>query len=376
VAHIERRSTKSGRRYEVRWRPAPGESERSRSFPTYEAAQAWKVQVEAAVLHGHRLDPRSGRQKFGDYAEAWLASRALADRTRELYRHQLNAHVLPAFSDVGLSQITAERVRRWYRTLDAKGGLVAAKCYRLLRSILATAVEDGLISRNPCIIKRAGVEDSPDRPYVPPELVISLAAVADEHLKAMILVAAFGGLRLGELRALKIADFDEARGTLTVSASVDNAGRRKEPKSNAGRRTVALPPAIVTVLRDHVDSIAAAGTGPLFPGPMGGLMSPAFHQKGWTKAKDAVGQPDLHFHDLRHTAGTLSAQAGATVRELMARLGHSSPRAAMRYQHAANERDREIARRMGEMLNGLASPDSPRDTRGIETPTEPGRTTA
>lgn len=363
MAHIERRSTKSGRRYEVRWRPSPGESERSRSFPTFEAAQAWKTQVEAAALHGQRLDPRSGKRRFGDYADSWLSGRRLAVGTVELYRYQLDTHILPTFKDLALNQITTERVRRWHRKLDAQGGLVAAKCYRLVRSILAAAVDDGLIPRNPCTIRNAGVERSPDRPYVPPELVVALAEAADEYLRAMILVAAFGGLRLGELRALTIDDFDQAKATLTVASSVDHARRRKEPKSDAGRRTVVLPGAVAAALVTHVRTISAMGDGALFPGPMGGLMSPSFHQKHWTAARKVAGAPNVHFHDLRHTAGTLGAQAGATIKELMTRLGHSTPRAALRYQHAAQERDRAIADRMGDLIGDL-SPPTPRDVRG------------
>ena len=65
----------------------------------------------------------------------------------------------------------------------------------------------------------------------------------------------------------------------------------------------------------------------------------------------------LRFHDLRHTAGTLSARTGATTKEIMARLGHSSARAAMIYQHATEDRDRLIAERLAAMTveAGLAS---------------------
>lgn len=72
-----------------------------------------------------------------------------------------------------------------------------------------------------------------------------------------------------------------------------------------------------------------------------------FHKSVWTKARAAAGMPELHFHDLRHTGGTLSAASGATLKELMARLGHSSVRAAMIYQHATRDRDQAIAKALG-----------------------------
>jgi integrase len=73
----------------------------------------------------------------------------------------------------------------------------------------------------------------------------------------------------------------------------------------------------------------------------------------------AVGREDLHLHDLRHFGATLAAQAGATTKELMARLGHPSPAAALRYQHATAERDQLLAARMDALLVADGTADSP-----------------
>ncbi len=354
---ITKHERKTGVRYEVRWRPGPGEPEQSRSFPTYEAARAWRTQVDAARLQGQRLDPRAGKRLFRHYVEEWLADRPLADRTRELYAHQLKAHILPAFGDKALSRITSSSVRAWHGKLAARGGVVAPKCYRLLRSIMATAVEDGLIASNPCMVKGAGVEESAERPFVEPAVVLELVEVAHPRIKPMILVAAFGGLRLGELRALRLRDFNELAGTLKVGESIDPQLRRKAPKTAAGRRVVVLPAPVVQAVAQHVAEYGQGADGPLFPGELGAVISTSFVSKHWCQARAEVGREDVHFHDLRHTAGTLTAQAGATLRELMTRIGHSSPRAAMRYQHAAQSRDVELAQRIGDLM-------APRDTRG------------
>jgi integrase len=66
-------------------------------------------------------------------------------------------------------------------------------------------------------------------------------------------------------------------------------------------------------------------------------------EQAWRKAADAVGLPEAHLHDLRHASLTLAAQSGATLAELKARAGHSTAVAAMRYQHAAEERGAIIA---------------------------------
>ena len=73
-------------------------------------------------------------------------------------------------------------------------------------------------------------------------------------------------------------------------------------------------------------------------------MSSANFGKTWRRVRDDAGLPEIHFHDLRHAAATLAAQSGATLKDTMARLGHSTPRAALIYQHAASDRDEAIAK--------------------------------
>jgi integrase len=121
------------------------------------------------------------------------------------------------------------------------------------------------------------------------------------------------------------------------------------PKSRAGKRVVSFPAELVLELRVHLDTYAASGPrGLVFVGPKGGrLRRSNFREDVWAKAAAAAGVPGAHFHDLRHTGGTLAAQTVATTKELMARLGHSSPRAAMRYQHATRDRDKKIATGLG-----------------------------
>ncbi|MGZ4565948.1 MAG: tyrosine-type recombinase/integrase [Blastococcus sp.] len=70
----------------------------------------------------------------------------------------------------------------------------------------------------------------------------------------------------------------------------------------------------------------------------------------------AIGLPPVRPHELRHTGATLAAATGATTKELMRRLGHSSPAAALLYQHAADDRDAEIARALDAMLSGITKP--------------------
>jgi len=77
--------------------------------------------------------------------------------------------------------------------------------------------------------------------------------------------------------------------------------------------------------------------------------------KPWRKARAGAGRPDLRFHDLRHTGAVLAAQEGATLAELQARLGHTTPAAAMIYQHAASEPDKLLAERLSRRATGAES---------------------
>jgi integrase len=240
--------------------------------------------------------------------------------------------------------------------------MTAAKSYRLLRAILATAVADGLIQTNPCRVRGAGTERTAERPIVGPDLVLKLAGEIGPRFRALVLLAGFGGLRLGELLALRRRHIDLDAGTVTVDEQIVSleGGRRlvTDPKSDAERRTVALPQLVIDALGEHLDRRGDEDPDALlFPAEDSGPLPATTLYKHWRRARHLVGRDDLHLHDLRHVAGTLAAWTGATERELMARLGHANPAAARRYQHAAKDRDRAIAVGLDTILQGLQ--DSP-----------------
>ena len=118
------------------------------------------------------------------------------------------------------------------------------------------------------------------------------------------------------------------------------------PKSDAGIRDVAIPPHIIPLIEKHLaNHVGAERDALIFPAfdNDDSHLQPSTLYRHWYKARDTAGRPDLRFHDLRHSGAVLAAATGASLAELMARLGHSTPQAAMRYQHAAQGRDREIA---------------------------------
>jgi len=96
-----------------------------------------------------------------------------------------------------------------------------------------------------------------------------------------------------------------------------------------------VPADIVPELADHLEYFAdPKPNGFVFIGPIGGRLRRSNFREIWYRARGAVGLPELHFHDLRHTGNTMAAAQGASLKELMERMGHSSPRAALTYLHA------------------------------------------
>ena len=230
--------------------------------------------------------------------------------------------------------------------------MTVAKAYRLLHTILNTAVDDGRIRRNPCRIKGAGQEHSDERPVVPVPVLVQLLDNVPERYRALLLLATFANLRFGELAGLRRSqvDLDQCEVRVRKSTSETDDGRLIDghSKSRAGIRPVSFPREILPEITDHLERFAATGPGELvFIGPKGGRLRRSNFRKFWYRAREAVGMTELHFHDLRHTGNTMAAAEGASLRELMERMGHSSARAALIYLHATRERDQKIAKGMG-----------------------------
>ena len=164
-----------------------------------------------------------------------------------------------------------------------------------------------------------------------------------------MLLATFASLRWGEATALRRCDLDLNARTVRVRAAYIERSTGEmligPPKSRAGRRIVGIPEVIVPALREHLAVFAEDDPGALaFPGAKGGPLRRGNFNKmsAWPHAVASIGMPGLHFHDLRHTGNQFAAYSGARLRDLMARMGHDSERAAMIRQ---NTRSGALTRR-------------------------------
>ncbi|TDD63550.1 tyrosine-type recombinase/integrase [Actinomadura rubrisoli] len=244
------------------------------------------------------------------------------------------------------------------------GASEVAKAYRLLRAVLMTATDDLIIARNPCRIKGASEEKPDERPVLTVAQVFKLAEMLPEHLRALVLLATFASLRWGEVVVLRRMDLDLSACTVSVRrAQVElDTGELVigPPKSRAGLRTVALPQAIVPYLRRHLGNFTSSEDDALiFTGKRGGVLRRSNFRRAskWSETVAKLGVPQLHFHDLRHTGNTFAADSGASLRDLMERMGHDSVRAAMIYQHRTAGGNRAIAKAMDDKINGTDQDD-------------------
>lgn len=331
------------------------------TFPTKREAQDHIAGVRADRMRGTYRDHRAGLQSFGPYAAEWVANGGtrgrLAAKTQALYEDLLTGP-LSGLHDRALSAITPADVRAWYtRTRKmlqkavknrpgATGEARLRQAYSLLRTILNAAVKDRLISENPCQIEGAGQVNDPERPYLSPEHLAAIVGAMPEKWHLPIRVAFGAHLRVGELEALQRGDY--ANGAVRVERQriyVRGQGTITPTKTGEAR-TVVLPPSIAAEVEAHLASTTGFPKSPMFPRRDGEAITGNALSHAWRKAARGIGLGQFHVHDLRHAGLTLAAQAGGTTRELMARAGHRTARAALIYQHAAEERNAVLASAM------------------------------
>ncbi|WP_228805863.1 tyrosine-type recombinase/integrase [Nocardia higoensis] len=330
-------------------RPAP------RTFETKRAADQWLSTTEVQILQGDWIDPERGRIRLGNYVDRWIDQRpGLRPRTRDLYRWLLRTHVdSTELGGVELGKLTTPMIRQWRSgRLDAGASeMVTAKTYRLIRAALNTAVdEDKIIPRNPCRVRGADKESSPERPVLTVAQVFALSRAVPARFRVLILLTAFCSLRWGEVSALTRADFTEGAVSVRISKSlVEVRGEGlvvAPPKSRAGVRTLTVPEAIRPDVLAHLDEfVASAGDAYVFSGVKGGPLRRSNFAKlaDWSKAVKVAGVSGIHFHDLRHAGNLWASKAGMSTRDLMARMGHDDMRAALIYQRATDDAERRIA---------------------------------
>ncbi|WP_206448165.1 tyrosine-type recombinase/integrase [Agrococcus sp. KRD186] len=263
---------------------------------------------------------------------------------------KLSDEVLRAWRAAGEPVLPVLRAKPEH-DLASAGRSTAARAYALLRNICNAAKADELLTGdNPCRVRGAGQHTAAERSTANPAEVAALAAAMPVHLSAAVTLAAWSGLRRGELFALARRHVDLDAGTLRVErALLELRGQGitfGETKTRKSRRLVHLPPFAVAILEAHMREHVAAAPDALLFSTNGAPVSVSRLSQWFKAARLTVGRLDLTWHDLRHTGATLAYRAGASVPEVQARLGHTTMRAALIYAHAADDSDRILAERL------------------------------
>lgn len=377
-------------KWQVRIRDAAGET--SKTFRTKQEAEDWLATQHAAKLTGTYIDPRRSERPFGavvaEWRESWDAR--LSPTTARRYESILNKYLLPEFGSVPLAAIDHGVVQRYVdrltSTRDEDANPVHApgtirNIYAVLRTALARAVRGGLIHANPCVsidLPRARREEML---FLTAEQVRLLAEKIDAQYRVLIYVAAWCGLRAGELAGLRWGDVDLIRGVVHVRRSVRDVNGKLvigDLKTANSRRTVSLPAFLVTMLREHLTSPHTGGTSPddnVFvmksgaPLRMGLVYGRYFRRAvaGWTDGRGKhhpgalpAALHGLRFHDLRHTCVALSVAAGAHPKLISARLGHSSITVTLdRYGHLFESLEETLAAALDAAFVSSAESKSP-----------------
>ena len=326
--------------WQARWRDSQGK-QRAKRFPTKAAARDHEAAMRLAA------DPASGPAApiagtVAELAAQWLdASINLAPGTIATYRRDLNRYLLPRFGHLNPTQLDASTIQTWIaEELQRLAPSSVHRHYRTLRTMYAWAIRQGQLAHNPCGQVQPPRVPRKDPNFLTAEQVEQLAAEMPDRYRALVLVAAYGGLRWSEAIGLRRRDVDGARITVTSQLQhIDGRWMRDVPKTAAGRRMVVLPESIAADLAahmaqftgEHPDSLVFTNqqTHPISKSFRHNVWLPALARAGLVTMTRRSGRVPFYgkgptFHDLRHTAVALAIQAGAHPKAIQSRLGHAS----------------------------------------------------
>lgn len=316
-----------GKQYRARYVNTGGQ-EHTKRFQYKQDAVDWLKQVTRS---GSDLAPPvTGEWTVEQQFSQWIRRADIAETTRSTRNHTWRAHLEERWGHHQVTKIDPPAVKAWVADLaDAGNGVPTIEnALGVLRMVMADALSDHRLIRNPCDGVKAPKRTHKPRPYLTHEQVEQLAdAVGGDALVVRFL--AYTGLRWGEMAALTVGAVDMERRRLQVTASVAEAGGRlvwKAPKDHE-RRSVPFP----AFLHDDLTA-ALADKGrdeQVFSAPNGGVLRVShWRPRAFNPARDSLGAdfPRITPHDLRHTAASLVVSAGGNVLALARMLGHESPK--------------------------------------------------
>jgi integrase len=375
MAHISRRQRNGKVRYLARYTDPSGR-ERAKSFTRKKDAERFLTGIENDKLRGTWTDPALGRVLLADWYALWRrATVELRPNTEARDERLFRLHILPRFGSLPLVAITQYEVRAWV-THATRQGLAASsvrRAYQLLGKVMGAAVDAGMIAQNPCRRVPLPRIERREMRFLTPAEVARLADSIRPNYRALVLLGAYGGLRIGEMAGLRRGRVDLDQGMVEVVEIVTEVSGYLHfgpPKTRAGYRRVGLPRVVVEAMAEQLARPGSADD-LVFVGPQGGTLRLAtFRHRTWRPATRAAGLDGLRIHDLRHTAVALWIAAGANPKEVAARAGHTSVSFTLdRYGHLYPDADQALRDRL-DALHALSQASQSARLDGPETDQE------
>ncbi|HUR48561.1 MAG TPA: site-specific integrase [Acidimicrobiales bacterium] len=315
-------------RWRVRYRVNGQEVSPGLMFATRADAANYLEAVRAEIDSGGRRSVRAGRRLFGDWAREYLATKVeLAPRTAAGYQGMLKNHILPAFGDAPLNEISPLAIRRFLADLAANGhSAVHRRTIRMLFcQILQAAVTEGLIPNTPCLAVKPPRVHRPPPKYLTHDEVVRLLDALTPPWDLLVMTMVYGGLRYCEAAALRRSSCDIERSRLFVDESMVEVDGRVVfgPTKTHQHRFVSIPEFVRDRLAIRLLEIGSHPQTLVFTTRSG---QPAryshFRYREWVPATRAAGLAGITTHICRHTAATLLLAAGAAVKDVQMHLGH------------------------------------------------------
>ena len=315
-----------GAKYRARWRTPNGAS-RTRTFTRKLDAERHLTQVEHSKFTAAYIDPRLGRTTVADFWTAWSARQPWRPSSRSSVTSLFTRHVLPAFGTRQLASISRGELETWAARLPL-AGRTARQAAQYVSTMLASAVADGLIVRNPATgAKRPSIDGEPVVPFTDDE-VTALRLAAPDWFSVALDLGLGAGLRQSEASGLTLDRVDFLRRTLSVDRQLVTPASSGEasfgpPKTKRSYRTVPLADPVIERLARHVELFGTGRDGVLLHGIDGRPVRRQWFGKVWRGVRTEAGLPKARFHDTRHTFASVLLSGGVSVAAAAEYLGHS-----------------------------------------------------
>ena len=316
-------------------------------------AEQWLVDKESEIGREEWRPPATEKITLAE----WIATRWRRDNVRESTRMRdvgyVNRYIVPTLGNYYLNDLDTKTVQAWLDDLVSHlAPATVKKAQQLLSQIVSFAVNDGTLKTLPWTHLSIPRIQRQEAKFLTQRQVKLLSDVIDRRYRALVIVGAYCGLRIGELAGLRWSDVNLDKKVLSIinnAVEAEGVIRIGPPKTPAGQRSLGLPDIVVSALQEH-----KAIWNPnrddawVFPSPEGSVLrATSFRTRIWQPATKKAGLDGLRIHELRHTAVALWIAAGANALEVSRRVGHTQVNFTLnRYGHLFPTSDADLVNRM------------------------------